>query len=158
MLVGTQCIKYPWALFAAEWNKILESFRLIGLYHRVHCYHNNSERCIFQNTALIHLVQALRKDYFIGWLLLSALSVRDYNDISELVLVLEIFPKLFLDFCGGCRFLPCFCSVGYKNHPWQGRGNAASIVFMHVWQSFSTDLWNTSSLTLRNLLIKIFTD
>lgn len=86
-------------LFAVQRYKILQSFKLIRLYHRVHCYHNNSERCIFQNTALIHLVQTLSKEQFIEWLLLSVLSINYYNEISELALGLEIFPKLLLDFC-----------------------------------------------------------
>lgn len=98
ILIGMQCNKYTWAFFAMEWNKILQSFRLIGLYCRVHCYHNNSERCIFQNTALIHLVQAPSKDHFIEWLLGFVFTINDDNDIQSLCQVWKSFLRYSLIF------------------------------------------------------------
>lgn len=117
ILIGMQCNKYTWAFFAMEWNKTLQSFGLTGLYCRVHCYHNNSERWIFQNTALIHLLQAPSKDHFIEWLLGFVFKINDDNGIPELVPGLEIFSTIFLDFWWGFCFLLYFCSVDYIKHP-----------------------------------------
>lgn len=118
ILIGMQCNKYTWAFFAMEWNKILQSFRLIGLYCWVHCYHNNSERCIFQNTALIHLVQAPSKDHFIAWLLGFVFPINDDSDIPEPVPGLEIFPKKFLGFWWGYCSILLQCGLQKSSRTW----------------------------------------
>lgn len=131
ILIGMQCNKYTRAFFAVEWNKILQSFRLIGLYCRVHCYHNNSERCIFQNTSLIHLVQAPSKDHFIAWLLGFVFTINDDNDIPEPVPGLEIFPNslIFDEDTVSFHTFAMWITINIQD---MSRSNAAIVCYCHT--------------------------